>query len=712
MNYKDPRLSVTERVADLLPRMTLDEKVAQLSQVYVLPENRRQVIERLRETGLGSRILDVSYFAANLSQSKIEIEDLNELQHIAVEGSRLGIPLIHGQDVIHGQSTGFPIPLAMAATFDPQTVETAYMIAAREAAHAGVHWSFAPMLDIARDPRWGRIIEGFGEDPFLGSRMAAAAVRGFQGPVNEKGYLEAGHILACAKHYIGYGAAEGGRDYNTSEITDNTLRNIYLPPFKAAVEAGVGSIMSAFEDLNGESASGSHYLLTDLLRGELGFAGFVISDWGSVADLILHRLAPDERTAAQIAFLAGVDMEMTSDCYLHHLAELVTAGIISQERLDEAVGYILAAKFKLGLFEHPYPDPDNISITRSSVEHHQAAQNIALRSTVLLKNDGLLPLKKEFQRIAVIGPYAEQRRALLGSWINDRLAGETQTFLEAIASACPKAELFNASTGLYDEMLMAAAKADVVLLALGESNTRNGEYNCVASLSLPAGQEALAEAVADLGKPLVTIVFAGRPVTLTHLLPRTNALLYAWHPGSMGAAAVCELIFGDKSPSGKLPVTFPRTEGQIPVHYNHKSTGKRHPRYHDMSVEPLFPFGFGLSYTTIAYSDLAIRSAQGKSKLPVIITAVVTNTGDRSGEEIAQCYLQDCVSSLTRPERELKGFVRISLQPGESRTVEFRLGENELSYYGRNGTWILEPGEFKVWIGGNSQATLEGSFII
>lgn len=712
MKYKDASLPVRERVDDLLLRMTLEEKIAQLVQVGVSAENRSKVTERIRQNGLGSRIYGGYNMAGNLAERIAEIEDLNELQRIAVEESRLSIPLIHGRDVIHGFRTIFPIPLAMAASFDPDEVERAYAIAAIEASCDSVHWSFAPMLDIARDPRWGRIIEGFGEDPYLGAKMAAAAVSGFQGKVSELGYLDPDRVLACAKHYIGYGAAEGGRDYNTAEISDNTLRNIYLPPFKAAVKAGVGSVMSAFHDLNGEAASGSHYLLTELLKDELGFDGFVVSDYAAVAELVMHRMAEDERAAAQIAFTAGVDMEMVTDCYTSYLGELIEQGNIPVERLDDAVRRVLTAKFRLGLFERPYANPEEIYHRQFTPEHQNAAWQMAVHSLVLLKNDGLLPLRKESGRIAVIGPYVEQRRALLGGWTNAGLLSETPTLLEALHEAYPQAELLTTSSGLYDEMLMAAANAEVVVLALGESSNRTGEDNCVASLDLPAGQEALLEAVAGLGKPLVVVVFAGRPVTLTRLLPRVNALLYAWHPGSLGARAVVDVLFGDANPSGKLPITFPRTEGQIPIHYNHKSTGRRNRMYRDIPIEPLFPFGFGLSYTTFAYRDLEIQPENPRLGEAVRVTVTCTNDGLRPGEEIVQCYIQDCFSSLTRPERELKGFRRILLQPGESRRIEFTLGPDELSYYGPAGLWTLEPGEFKVWVGGDSAAALEGSFVL
>ena len=712
MKYKNPSLSVQERVNDLLPRMTLEEKIAQCIQIYIPPDHPGEIVDRIQAVGLGSRILGAVSLAGNVSQRTAGIEDLNEIQRIAMNEFRLGIPVIHGLDVIHGLRVIFPIPLGLAATFDPDAIQKTYNIAAEECSRLGVHWSFAPMLDIAHDPRWGRIVEGFGEDPYLGAKMAVAAIKGFQGELDENGYQSQDHILACAKHYIGYGGAEGGRDYNTAEITDHTLRNIYLPPFRAAVQAGVGSVMSAFEDLNGEPASGSRYLLTDLLKEELGFNGFVISDWASVAELIHHRVAANEREAAQIAFDAGVDMEMVTECYAHHLADLVMEGIISMERLDDAVRRILTQKFQLGLFDHPYADVQKSLEIRDLSAYHIAAREVTARSMVLLKNNGILPLPGDVRRIALIGPFVNQRRALLGTWVNDVLADEPQTLEEALRASCPDVEILTAPNGLTDEMIMIAAEADVVLLALGESNARNGEYNSIASLNLPAGQEELAQAVAGMGKPLAVLVFAGRPVTLTRILPHADALLYAWHPGSMGAAAAVDILLGKVNPAGKLPVTFPRGEGQIPVHYNHKSTGRDHPRYLDMPVEPLFPFGFGLSYTRFEITDLVVEPVEIPAGASVNVSVTVTNTGECKGEEVVQCYLQDCVSRRTRPERELKGFQRIALQPGESRRVEFTLGPDEMSYYGAGGSWVLEPGAFKVWIGNDCKASLEGSFLL
>jgi beta-glucosidase len=705
--YQDRSLPVEQRMQDLLGRMTREEKIAQTTQIFVLPENRNEIKALIRQRGLGSRILATTNLAGSIREKTLEVDDLNDLQRVAVEESRLGIPLLHGRDVIHGYRTIFPIPLAQAASWDPAIVEEAFTIAAREAAAAGVHWSFAPMLDIARDPRWGRIIEGFGEDPYLASQMAAAAVRGFQG----QDYGEPGRLLACAKHYIGYGGAEGGRDYNTAEITENTLRNIYLPPFKAAVQAGVGSVMSGFHDLNGESASGSRYLLTELLKEELGFDGFIVSDWGAVSDLVIHRTAEDRRDAARLAFDAGVDMDMCSQCFLDHLENLINQDVVNDDRLDDAVGRILTAKFRLGLFERPYADPTTAQQAQFTPEHQALARQVAARGMILLQNHGpVLPLAKNLSKIAVIGPLADQRYAMLGSWVLDGLISETQNFIEAIREVLPGVEIPAASGSMSDEMLVHALNADAVILVVGESNGRNGENNSTSTISLPPGQDELIEAVSRLGKPVVLVVMSGRPVNLTRASRFVDAILYAWHPGSLGGKAIVDLLFGDVVPSGKLPVSFPRSEGQIPVHYNHKSTGKTFARYVDGPITPLYPFGFGLSYTTFSFSDLQIDKPVVTLGGSLTVSVRVANTGARAGEEIVQCYLQDCVASVTRPVRELKGFARAALNPGESSVVTFKIGPEEMGFYDRGGAWEIEPGEFKVWVGSDSQASLESCF--
>lgn len=722
--YQDASLPIEQRVADLLSRMSLEEKVAQIYQIWVIPsvpESPQKVKDYIRKYGVGSRILAGSHLAGSAQERSAGVEEINTYQRIAVEESRLGIPILHARDVIHGFRTMFPIPLGMAAAWDPDLVEEAFTIAAREAASCGVRWAFAPMLDIARDPRWGRIAEGSGEDPFLASQMAVAAVKGFQG----EDLADPERVLACAKHYIGYGSAEGGRDYNTGEISDTTLRNIYLPPFRAAVEAGVGTVMSAFEDLNGEPASGSHYLLTQLLKQELGFEGFVVSDWASVIELVNHRVAEDNRDAARQAFNAGVDMEMVTDSYATHMAELVQSGAISLDRLDDACRRILTAKFKMGLFEQPYTQPGLAEEVLFTPAHQAAARKMAAESFVLLKNEGgLLPLNKTGQSIAVIGPMIHQRTALLGSWTLDGLSEETQTIDEAMRAAAPQAIARRANDALSDEMVRAALAADLSVVFVGESNRSSGENNNIASITLPPGQEELVEAVCALGKPVVLVVLAGRALDLSRVARCADAVLYAWHPGSLGAAALADVLFGDTAPSGRLPVTLPRSTGQIPAHYNFKSTGRtfdgvgrgdsgpypERNRYADLSGAPLFPFGFGLAYTTFAYSDLRVNRGEIQSGETVEVQVTVTNTGSRPGVEVAQCYVQDCLASITRPIRELKGFQRVDLQPGESKQVCFTLGPDAMAFYGTDQKLHLEPGKFKVWVGSDCRAEMETEF--
>ena len=556
--YKNPALPVDQRVSNLLDRMSLEEKIAQLYQIWVLPENAEECKAFIRKYGVGSRILAGSNLAGSALAKSLEVDEVNEYQRIAVEESHLGIPILFGRDVIHGYRTIFPIPLGMAAAWDPQLVEQAYAAAAREAASAGVNWAFAPMLDIARDPRWGRISEGSGEDPYLASSMACAAVRGFQG----ENLGSPGHVLACAKHYIGYGTAEGGRDYNTGEVSDNTLRNIYLPSFNAAVDAGLGSIMSAFLDLNGQSASGSHYLLTELLKEELAFKGFVISDWASVEELVNHRLAENNRDSARIAFNAGVDMEMVTKTYITHLKSLVESGEVSQERIDDGCRRILSIKFRMGLFEHPYVEFGLAETVQFTLQHQELARQMAGELLVLLKNEaGLLPLPKTGRKIAVIGPLVNQRKAILGSWTLDGLLSETQTIAEAMQLAAPEVVHAGISDTLTDEMLVAAMQADITIYFAGESEQRSGENHNIATIDLPHGQDEVIEAIAALGKPLVVVVLAGRPLNLTNISRCANAILYAWHPGSLGAAAIADALFGEIAPSGKLPASFPRGTG-------------------------------------------------------------------------------------------------------------------------------------------------------
>lgn len=716
--YKNPQLSIEERVNDLLSQMTLEEKIGQLHQVVATEWNIEEVRRLAREGKVGSRLLASSGLAGNEQQHTADVAEGNEVQRIAVEESRLGIPIINGRDVIHGHRTVFPIPLAQASSWDPDLVKEASSIAALEATSSGVHWTFAPMMDIARDPRWGRIIEGYGEDPYLCSKMAQASVRGFQGD----DLAASGSIAACAKHYVGYGASEGGRDYNSVEITDNTLRNIYLLPFKAAVQAGVSTVMAAFNEIGGEPATKSHYLLTEVLKDEFGFDGFVVSDWEAIMQLVHQGTAANEKEAACQAFNAGVDMDMTDGCYLKHLEELVKEGKVSDERINDAVRRILYIKFKLGLFENPYTDLNMAPKVQLHPDHLACARKLAARSMVLLKNrNNILPLKKKGMKIAVIGPMVNERRALMGSWTLDGKENEVVSILEGIRAAAVDAEIITAPSGLMDDMILATRGADVAVIALGESQVRSGEANSVAELSLTPGQEELVEAVSAFGTPVVAVIFAGRPLAITRIDKLADAVLYAWHPGTQGGNAVADILFGDVNPSGKLPVTFPRVTGQVPIYYNHKNTGRaideyfgdsQFLNYHDYTGKPLYPFGFGLSYTEFKYDNIDIDRTVIKAGEIVNVRVRVKNIGERAGEEIVQCYIRDMVASATRPIRELKGFKRIYLEPGEEEIVTFALGTEEMSFYRNDGKWVLEPGEFKVWVGGNCLADLCVSFTV
>ncbi len=712
--YQNPNLPVDERVQDLLARMTLSEKIGQTFQVWLQQGNHAEIAEQIRRGMVGSVLSNY-----HPDYRRPTVDEMNALQRAAVEETRLGIPFLHGRDIIHGHRTVFPLPLAMAASFDPALMEEACAIAAREAASASVHWVFSPMLDVARDPRWGRCVEGAGEDTYLGEQMAAAAVRGYQG----SDLADPQRVLACAKHFIGYGSAEGGRDYDTGEISENTLRNVYLPPYRAAVEAGVGSMMSAFQDLNGEPLSGSARYLDGLLRGELGFDGFIVSDWMSVLELVHHRVAADGREAARLGFNAGVDMDMISGLYVEHLEALIDSGEVRMQRLDDAVRLILTAKFRLGLFEHPYTDPALGATVQCSQQHLAAARRAAARCMVLLKNEGgLLPLENLPASVAIIGPLAEARSTLLGTWSFDGQPEETPSVLEALREALNGTEIITAPGSMTDEMLAAAQRAGLVVLVVGESEWRNGENHNVTRLSLPDGQEALVEQVCALGRPVVLVVLAGRPLQITRPAACAGAVLWAWHPGSMGAPAIADVLLGKTEPGGRLPMTFPRSDGQVPLYYNFKSSGKRFDlvyrptpegyrhleRYVDGRSDPLYPFGYGLGYTSFEYHDLDVQANENGAR----VTAQVTNTGERAGECVAQLYIQDCVASVTRPVRELKGFQRALLQPGETRTLSFDLGFEELSFYNAEGKRVVEPGQFKVWVGPDCRAEIEGTFFV
>lgn len=712
---------VEVRVRDLLSRMTLEEKVGQLVQYSSRDDmtgaaDKSSITPKLKAGQIGSML------------NVVGAGRTRRWQEVAVENSRLRIPLLFGLDVIHGYRTIFPIPLATAASWDLPRIELGERIAARESAAAGVHWTFAPMVDIARDPRWGRIAEGAGEDPFLGAAVARARVRGFQG---DGSFASRDFILACAKHFAAYGAAQAGKDYFTTDVTERQLREIYFPPFEASVQQGVATFMSGFNDVDGTPATGSSFLLTQVLRREWVFKGFVVSDWASVKEMIAHGSAANLREATEQAFLAGVDMDMQSEGYGPYLAELVNSGRVPMARLDEAVAAVLTMKFRLGLFDDPYRfcDETREQATLLAAEHLDAARDLARRSCVLLTNNGILPLSLEGRRVALVGPLADAPLAQLGTWHARGEKSETVTLRMALEKLLPAGQLRyaigcdtqGAETRDFAAAVEAARGADVVIAAMGETNFQSGESMSRAHLDLSGPQLALLRELRATGKPIVLVLMTGRPLLLEAVQPLVDAIVVGWHPGTMGGPALADVLTGAYNPSGKLPITWPRSVGQIPIFYAHKNSGRpapKHPndhyysRYIDSPSTPHFPFGFGLSYTTFAYSDLRVSRERIKLDGQLIVTAKVTNTGARAGEEVVQLYVRDRVGSVTRPVRELKGFEKISLQPGESREVHFTLRPADLAFWRADRTWGCEPGEFDVFVGADSTASLSARFTI
>ena len=571
-------------------------------------------------------------------------------------------------------------------------------------------WTFAPMLDITRDPRWGRVAEGNGEDPYLGAQMARSLVMGYQGD----DLASPNKLVACAKHYVGYGSAEGGRDYDNGEISQPTLRDIYLPPFECAVQAGVGTVMSAFLDLNGMPATANRYLLTDVLRGEWGFDGFVVSDWELIAELIQHGIAENRNKAASLALHAGVDMDMVSHVYLDTLLDGVQDGSVLIQEIDEAVRRILRIKHRAGLFDHPFTDPTRFSREVLTDELRQLARQFARESMVLLKNDGnLLPLKS-YRRILLAGDFINAREELFGTWTPDGRPEDIVPLQQGLKETAPKDVDFWVADNM-DQAMKYALQVDAVILLLGEHPRRSGENSNLSDLALPPAQAEYIDRMVTIGKPIVLVVFAGRPLVITRQLSQANAVLYAWHPGIEGAAALGEILFGLHSPSGRLPITFPHATGQVPIYYNQKNSGRPitangqfTSRYIDLPNSPLFPFGFGLCYTSFEYSNLLINQPAVHS--PIVVSAEITNSGDQPGNELVQLYVRDLVGSLTRPIRELKGFQRLELQPGETRSVSFKLDEEMLAFTRADGTRGIEAGRFQVWIAPNSASGLAGEF--
>ena len=726
------------RAEALLKQMSVDEKVGQLNQ----------------SSGIPMPALGIKNPEELIAQGKVgsvlwlfDVKELNRLQRVAVERSRLHIPLLVGYDVIHGYRTAFPVPLAMASSWDPDLVEAAQRLAAQDARAAGVHLTFAPMVDIARDARWGRIVEGAGEDPFLGAAMARAQVRGFQGET-----LGPESVLACVKHFAGYGAAEGGRDYDSAYIPEGLFRNVYLAPFQAAAEAGAASFMSAYMTLDDVPATGNRWLLTDVLRKEWGFEGFVVSDAFAVGNLVTHGFAADPEDAALKALVAGTNMDMASQTYTRHLASLVAKGKVTESQLDEMALPILEAKHRLGLFENPYVDESKVDPVLNRPEGRALARKVAARSMVLLKNDGrVLPLDRGVKKVAVIGPLADAAKDVEGGWtveglfggatksnpvtvlagIRNKLGAAAQiahvagprparTYISMIAAmmgAKPSPRLTNDEVADWlAKSKAAAADADVVVAVLGETSDMSAEAASRATLDLPGIQQQMLEAVVSTEKPVVLVLENGRPLDIRWAAEHVPAILEAWFPGSEGGNAVADVLFGDVNPGGKLPVTWPLTAGQAPLYYNHNLTHEPEDRpgftsrYWDLPSKPLYPFGYGLSYTTFTFAYLRLRESCIKPDASTEVEVDVTNTGSVAGDAVAQIYVHQRSGSASRPVRELKGFRRVALEPGETQTVRFPLGKDQLRYWSAQlKEWVVEPGTFDVWAGGDSTATLHAA---
>ena len=707
---------IESKIDSLLSRMTLEEKIGQLNQFAGTNKQRDELVE---EGKVGS-FLGIKGAA-----------EINRIQKIAIEKSRLKIPIIFGNDVIHGYKTTFPIPLAASCSWDTELVKSSAGIAAFEAASEGTNWTFAPMVDIARDPRWGRIAEGAGEDPYLGSAMAIALVEGFQG----KNLSDKNTIAACAKHFVAYGAAEGGRDYNTVDISDRTLKEIYLPPFKAAVDAGVVTIMSAFNSLNGVPASANHYTITDILKNSWRFNGFVVSDYNSIGELINHGIANNKTQAALKAITAGVDMDMVGDTiegyvYEPNLSKLIDEKKLSIKVIDASVRRILRVKYRLGLFEHPYVDTSyfrNNSLASSYKD--SVALRLAEESIVLLKNKkNILPLKKNLKSIAVIGPLADDYYDPLGPWACMPVPKNVVTVLQGIKNLVPSStkikyikgcEIIGGDKKEFDNAVKAAGESDVVILILGESAGMSGEAASRTNIDLPGFQEELAETIFKVGKPVVVVLMNGRPLTINWIAENIPSVLECWFLGDQTGNAIANVLFGNYNPSGKLSVSFPRSTGQIPVYYDHLNTGrpfqennKYTSKYLDSPNTPLFSFGYGLSYTTFKYDSIKISENKIKIGDTTSVSVEVMNTGKVAGEEIVQLYLRDLVASVSRPVKELKGFKRIYLNPGEEKTVTFSITPAMLKFYNIDMKKVIEPGKFQIMIGGNSNAALSDYFYV
>ncbi|KAB5390303.1 beta-glucosidase BglX [Bacteroides fragilis] len=727
-------------IDQLMKKMTLEEKIGQLN----LPVTGEITTGQAKSSDVAKRIRNGE--VGGLFNLK-GVERIREVQRQAVEESRLGIPLLFGMDVIHGYETIFPIPLGLSCTWDMKAIEESARIAAVEASADGISWTFSPMVDVSRDPRWGRVSEGNGEDPFLGAAIARAMIRGYQG----KDMSRNDEIMACVKHFALYGASEAGRDYNTVDMSRQRMFNEYMLPYQAAVEAGVGSVMASFNEVDGVPATGSKWLMTDVLRKQWGFDGFVVTDYTGINEMIDHGMG-DQQTVAALALNAGVDMDMVSDAFSGTLKKSVEEGKVSAAAIDAACRRILEAKYKLGLFDNPYKYCD-VNRPKKQIftkEHRAIARKTASESFVLLKNEGVLPLSKK-GTIAVVGPLANTRSNMPGTWsvaavldnapslveglrevVGDRAKVVTAKGSNLIGDADyeKRATMFGrelhrdnrTDRELLDEALKVAAGADVIVAALGESSEMSGESSSRTNLEMPDVQRALLQELLKTGKPVVLVLFTGRPLVLTWEEEHVPAILNVWFGGSEAAYAISDVLFGDVNPSGKLTATFPQNVGQIPLFYNHKNTGrplqegrwfeKFRSNYLDVSNEPLYPFGYGLSYTTFAYSDIHLSSTEMSADGELTATVTVTNTGSRDGAEVIQLYIRDLVGSVTRPVKELKGFEKIFLKAGESRKVSFSITPELLKFYNYDLQFVCEPGDFDVMIGGNSRDVKKARFLL
>ncbi len=709
---------IDNKVDSVLKLMTLEEKIGQLS-LYTSDMDqtgafiRKEYIQDIKQGKVGA--IFNAYGAAYT----------RKLQAMAMN-TRMRIPLLFGYDVIHGHRTIFPVPLAEASSWDLGAIELSARVAATEAAAEGLHWTFAPMCDIARDPRWGRVVEGAGEDPFLGSLIAKARVQGFQG----SDLSAVNTVAACVKHFAAYGAAQAGRDYHSVDMSERMLRETYLAPYKAAIDAGAVTVMSSFNDLNGIPATANHFLMTEILRNEWNFMGFVVTDYTSIMELMFHGVAADTAQASEMSINAGIDMDMQSGFYNQALEKLVKENKVSEKTIDEAVRRILKVKFQLGLFDDPYRycNEEREKTTLMKPEFLEAAREVARKSIVLLKNDNnLLPISKQTKNIAVIGPLADNKREMIGSWSAAGNWTKSISLLEGIKASAPQANVLYAkgcniaddSTQYFAEALNVAKKSDVVILAIGEAAYMSGEAASRSSLDLPGVQLQLVQKIHELGKPVVVVLMNGRPLTINWIGEKIPAILETWFLGTQAGNAIADVLFGDYNPSGKLPITFPRAVGQIPIYYCMKNTGrpmdvnnKYTSKYLDISNEPLYPFGFGLSYTTFEYGEPMLNKKEMTEAEVLTVSIDVKNTGKYKGEEVVQLYIRDLVASVARPVKELKAFQKIELEAGQSKTVTFEISSKELSFYRADMSFGVEKGKFILMIGSNSRDTKNIDFML